>query len=443
MSGQCAPPCLAGAVCGGACRDVMRDRAHCGGCDHACPEGATCETGRCVSVAPDGSEGAFAPLEDVVLPAGIHRFTTITVAAGVRVTTTEDGVLDLRATGDVRIDGTIDLSGGSGGAHTRCFGNASGSGGGGTGVPLRAGVDGDVCSTSVPCGGSGGGGGLALAGSRGGLTVGGDGGRGGGGGGGWSGHLGSGSSFGSGGGGGGGGAAGGGGGAGGLCALSSGHIGAPGGHGGGPFGGLGATVTGAFGRGGRAGSFTAYHGGDGVAGRLCGAGRYAGGGGGGSIGGDAAFDLRVSRSFQPGSGGGGGGGDEGTGGGGGGGALRVASATRITVSAGGALLANGGSGSSAWCGGGSGGGGSGGVIVLSAPEVRALQGSAVSALGGLGGRGDLLGGAGGRGGLGRVRVSVDPSRCTLAATGSPTLRSCAPTPGRGVDGAAFVSVFPD
>lgn len=81
-------------------------------------------------------------------------------------------------------------------------------------------------------------------------------------------------------------------------------------------------------------------------------------GGGGSIGRAAAMDLRVAMTFQPGSGGGGGVPDrcDQAPGGGGGGALRVVSATRVTLGPTGRLLADGGTG------GRNAGAGSGGVI---------------------------------------------------------------------------------
>jgi cysteine-rich repeat protein len=188
-----------------------------------------------------GSEGAFNPTTNTVLTPGVHNFTTINIPSGVRVTTTGTGVLDLRATGDVTVNGIIDVSGASGGPHTDCYDNAAGSGGGETGNPIAVAQHGD--SNPLARGGPGGGGGLLLGGYAGsrpsGSHSGFGGNAGGGGGGGYSDG---------GGGGGGGGPAGGGGGA------AYGNLG-PGGNGGGPNGGAGgAQGGGGPNRGGRGGT---------------------------------------------------------------------------------------------------------------------------------------------------------------------------------------------
>ena len=71
---------------------------------------------------------------DTVLEPRVHHFTTITIPAGVRVTTMGSGVLELRATGSVIIDGVIDVSGGDGGPGTN-RGPGATYGGGGHGGP--------------------------------------------------------------------------------------------------------------------------------------------------------------------------------------------------------------------------------------------------------------------------------------------------------------------
>jgi hypothetical protein len=185
-----------------------------------------------------------------------------------------------------------------------------------------------------------------------------------------------------------------------------------------------------------------------------------GGGGGGSIGVAAAGDLAVLSTFQTGSGGGGGSGDYlnrpvfgGTsGGGGGGGALRLSTASTLTIT--GQLLANGGPGGDAGIGNGSnagcdpqpgaaGGGGSGGVIYLAAPTISVANGAVISAKGGPGGLGSefATGGAGGAGGLGRIRLSATPSTCTLSGSFNPPLAGgCTPV---SKAGAAYVGVYPN
>jgi len=143
----------------------------------------------------------------------------------------------------------------------------------------------------------------------------------------------------------------------------------------------------------------------------------------------------------------------GAGGGGGGGALRLASATAIRVAASGALLARGGVGGNgvvfqtvagAQAGGGAGGGGSGGAIALFAPVV-VIDGT-VDTAGGAGGRaiGPSSGYAGGAGGMRRVRVSVLPTRCSLAGTWIPQLEgnNCPLSPASSPDrGRAVITDF--
>ncbi len=132
---------------------------------------------------------------------------------------------------------------------------------------------------------------------------------------------------------------------------------------------------------------------------------------GGSIGAAAILDLAVQTTFQPGSGGGEHdvfGSNAHSTGGGAGGALRVASLTSIELGPRALILADGAPGGRA-VGGGRGGSGSGGVIVLSAPSVRVPPTAEVSA-----------NGREGRG-VGRIRVAVDPARCSLEGTFRPPL----------------------
>jgi hypothetical protein len=412
-------------------------------------------------------EGPFNPVVNpTFLRPGVHNFTTINVPAGVVVYvagsggTAESGTLDLRATGDVTIDGTIDVSGGPGSQSTitsRSTRQGRAGAGGFTGDPRTA-TPGPACEW---VGGVSGGNGRGVAGTTGSCRVGSSSvcitdnatqlifaspiAQFGGGGGVFTGYR----AYGAGGGGFAGGAPGA------LGALFMGQEDCTGATGGG-----GATA----GRGGSAGAGRgAYDGRNGALGQTqcdgASIGRpgipaaWVGGGGGGSIGSAAASDLAVDTTFYPGSGGGGGSADYlnrpafgGTsGGGGGGGALRVATTGTLDVAATGRLLANGGAGARAACAGGAGGGGSGGVVYLYAPTVRAAAGSSVSAVGGAGGPSNAgSSGTGGTGGTGRIRISVNTATCTLAGTVAPGLVSaCAFTPGAGTQGRAYLSDFPD
>ena len=391
-----ADPACSGGMCTYACRpgwrdcdgeasngcevDIRDDALNCGGCNAACPiTFPFCEASNCseVAFASNGSEGPFAPTEDVVLSSGIHHFTTITIPAGVTVRVDGTGVLELRATGDIVIDGTVDLSGGRGASfHRNMSGVQDGNGGGGhTGT----GIDGESDTDCSPpgLGGVGFNGVNAFAGCGLGGTSGG----------------GAGSSPAQGGGGGGGPAGGGGGG------VQAGRGGqAPGATAG------AGTTSGAVGGGAEPGH-GAYAGTDGSTG-------FGGfGGGGGSIGLPAVNDLACDTTFYPGSGGGGGAAGSpnwGSGGGGGGGALRIATPTQMTLGITGELLANGGQGGSGFQSGGS---GSGGVIYIAAPTLRLL--GSMSAVGGAPTT------TGGAGGLGRIRISTLAERCEIAATSNP------------------------
>ena len=412
---------------------------------------------------------AFNPtVNPTYLTAGVHRFTSVRIPAGVVVmldtsgTAASSATLDLQVSGEVVIEGTIDLSGGPGSASSLSIGSSTegrAGTGGLTGAP-RTTPAGPGCAFTAGAGGTGGLGafsdvGTCMPGSstaciampfvfaapfaRGG------------GGGVFTGLR----AYGS----GGGGPAGGGPGALEAVPPSTAALGAID-----CMGVLGGGGT-APGRGGSAGSelYDAEDGNTGVSQCPGSSGvpaAFLGGGGGGSIGVAAAADLAVATTFQPGSGGGGGSADYAfrpgaggtSGGGGGGGALRITSTTSITVS--GSLLANGGAGGNAFMGanmaggcspqpGAAGGGGSGGVIFLRAPQITTTTTARLSAIGGLGRLASpfATGGRSGAGGLGRIRLSVPTAGCALGGTFAPPLASaCAPS---SVAGSTFVAAYPD
>lgn len=360
----------------------------------------------------NGSAGAFAPTTNTVLPAGIYQFTTISIPAGVTVTTDGTGVLELRAQGDVTIAGTIDVSGAPGGP-TLAANEPFGAGGGATGNPTTTGAPGS--STACPQGGRGGLGALGaptLGTACSGTNADTSGGFGGGAGG----------QFQAGGGAGGGGYAGGSGARGGAGASMDGT------------GGAAAT---SFGLGGQPDGGV-YAGASGTCNALGGC-----HGGGGSIGRGAIDDLAVASTFRPGSGGGGGsaavttqvGHPGGAGGGGGGGALRIATPGALTIATTGVVRADGGAGGNGDVPGGLGGGGSGGVIYLATPQLT-VSGT-VSAAGGLA----AAAGVGGAGGLGRIRISAVTANCALTGTFTPPLASaCNVTSAAGV---VYIAGFPN
>jgi hypothetical protein len=442
LAGACAvTTCMAGSAdCDGdannGCEaDLAVDGRHCGACNRACGDGMACQNRLCTAFPSTGVNGAFAPTANTVLAPGTYHFTTIQVPPGVTITTSGQGVLDLRATGDVWIRGTLDVTGGRGGEGTMC--NGAGGVGGASASPVAT-LSSDSRMDNL--GGVGGLGGLGAAGLPGmGLSscIGQPGNLGGGGGGGVSSATTPAC-----GGGGGGGQGGGGGGGGGVCCNPT-LAGRPvfgGGGGGGFSGGLGAQPGGG-GQGGRSGNIL-YDGESGAA-AGCADGTIslgAGGGGGGSVGAAALTDLGMLTTFAPGSGGGGGGGGHGQGGGGAGGALRLSSTTAIVIE--GRILANGGRGGDGACCGGGGGGGSGGAVMLYAPSVLTGSSALISAVGGRGGNADgIRAGAGGNGGLGRVRITVNRTTCSLSGTFNPPLSNgCTPTPG-GVPGRVFVGPF--
>ncbi len=438
----CASPrlaCVAGACVLGSCpagtascdgnaangceADLSANAAHCGACGAACAGGSICVDGRCcagaacegAALVSDGHEGAFAPAADTVLAPGVHHFTTVTVRADVTVRTSGSGVLELRATGDVTLDGIIDLSGADGtnsifisddpitfttgvGGATGHPGLASeaGSTGGGTSGRVQPHSEGMPPEVRPGTGGGGVAGGGAASAAVGGLAVGPMG----------PGGAGSGTD----------------GGAGGACSIAY-------------CGGFNSVWTCDVARGGRAGG-APYDGLDGsfTAGACARSSAVATTGAGGSIGTAAAGDLAMRTTFGAGSGGGGGA-PYGGGGGGGGGALRITSPTSIRLGAAARLRANGGRpGASA-------GGGSGGAIDLRAPTIVAARTSVVDAHGGSAERSSTGPGAGG---LGRVRLSVDnvaPGRCSLLGTFHPPLgRGCASL---GAAGYTYVGRYPN
>ncbi len=438
--------------CNGVADDVpaamlQSNNDHCGRCGNAC--GANeCSVGVCTPFRSDGSEGAFNAPAGIVttITPGVHQFTTITIpeTAIVRISA-GSGVLDLRAIGAVNIQGEIDLSGGNGGSSAGTSGvtpgcnntsHAGGAHGGAAGLGrgvvlpqvngcvttnaaignavdmMGVGGDGSESAHMGACPGVGGRNGGGAAGGR----------------------------RGSGGGGGGGAAGGGGGGAfynitpadrQNVSGGAGGRIGAstvsPGGRSSCTAtlctvtgGGVGETALGAT-----AGATATV--------MLTGAAflSAASGGGGGTMGRDAFGDLAVNRLTPGSSGGAGGGGGDpcpgfgysyglGGGGGGGGGALRIASATSITI--GGMAVVSvrggdGGNGSNDVSSGG-GGGGSGGTIDLRAPRLSVSRTANVTAAGGVGGvTTHPNAGAGGNGGPGRIRLAFDAGgTCTIGSS---------------------------
>jgi len=417
-----AGPCT---LCGMECADLATDDMHCGSCDLVCTGGRACRAGACIFASESPTE-AFVPTEDTVLPSGVYHFTRIQIPSTVTVRVSGEGVLDLRSEGDAVIAGRLLADGGDGGdgvsfSHTIEDMNGMGGGDGGSTATATAGAYGDGDCASGGADGVGAPGGEPSDGvTCHGVIAGSNGGGGGG-------------SFGYPGGGGGGFAGGGGGGS---YAASGGRGGSFDGGSGGSGGGFNvecpAAAPPSCGAGLGGGGEGVYAGGDGAHATLCADGGDgldfgSGGGGGGAIGEDAAEDLRVLRTFRPGSSGGGGGGESwrgsdsgnGGGGGGGGGAIRISSETRVHVAATGLVSASGGDGGSAVTGAGGGGGGSGGVVYLSAPVVD-VRGT-VRASRGEGGDSGGCGCNGGAGGIGRIRISATPTECTLEGEFDPPL----------------------
>ncbi|MFO0609879.1 MAG: hypothetical protein U0324_42365, partial [Polyangiales bacterium] len=157
---------------------LATDTNHCGRCGNRCPAGSSCDMGACRAGPSTGSEGAFNPVVNpTFLAPGVHNFTTINVPAGVVVYvagsggTAESGTLDLRATGDITVDGTIDVSGGPGSQSTitsRSTRQGRAGAGGFTGDPRTA-TPGPACEW---VGGVSGGNGRGVVGTTGSCRVG-------------------------------------------------------------------------------------------------------------------------------------------------------------------------------------------------------------------------------------------------------------------------------
>jgi hypothetical protein len=471
------PACTTGLSCCPSptgCVDESSDPNNCGGCGVPCALPNTCTDGVCVV-----NEGGLTPMENpCVLTPGVHTYTSIDIPVGVTCYVegggTASGTLQLNATGPIVIAGAIDLSGGYG-RQDEISSETTETGWGGNGGYTGCPEDLDpVGPPDVACGFSSGTVGIwgfAATGTAGGCSIF------------------TGCDFAT--------EMGGCSGTPGICpetftaplAQYGGGAGiftgyrAYGGGGGGPAGGapgaLGAAYPGEQDCAGVAGSGGAtagqgalgggapYDGQAGVTGETQCAGlasgvppAYVGGGGGGSIGPFASADLAAATTFQTGSGGGGGSADYlnrpefgGTsGGGGGGGALRLSSTTSISIT--GQVLANGGPGGDAYIGtgmvtgcnpqpGAAGGGGSGGLIYLSAPSITVASGATVSAVGGVGGAQSefATGGGGGQGGLGRIRLSANPSSCTLSGSFNPPLASGCSASSK--SGTTYVAVYPN
>ncbi len=468
--GACVQTCAAGygdcdAMPANGCeQDLRTSPDHCGSCGNRLGATQVCLNG----VARDFPYGnmdsteALVVTTDTTVSSGTYRYASVRIAAGATLRVRAPGVLDLRARGPIEVLGTIDLSGGRGGDNARTDLRCEGGNGGGGDTGVAVAAPNGLAGTCRAPGASG----QGTAGSDARHV--------------W-GACGTGSSFGGGAGGGavgptiieagggGGGGGGFGGGAGGGGFGNAADSGAGGGDGSGTTssGGASTPVQG----GGNPGNVRVAAGAtfyNGQAGLTAAPNRGGGGGGGGSIGYFAAVDPFMITTFRVGSGGGGGGGygasvfdgatevrcaqagvSGGAGGGGGGGALRLASATAIRVAASGALLVRGGAGGNAVVfhtvggqqgGGGAGGGGSGGAIAIVSPVV--VIDGVVDTVGGVGGRpvGPSSGFSGGAGGMGRVRVSVLPTRCSLAGTWVPQLEgsncplssTTSPDPGRTV-----------
>lgn len=130
----------------------------------------------------DGSEGDYAPTADGTLTAGVHRFRSMTIPAGVTIRAVGTEALQLLSRGPVQIDGVLDLSGAPGNDAVcgpaigipGVDGVAGGGRGGGSGQPFGepgGGTGGGGGGQYGGGGGGGGGGGSALVGASGASSV--------------------------------------------------------------------------------------------------------------------------------------------------------------------------------------------------------------------------------------------------------------------------------
>src|SRR5439155_508744 len=89
-----------------------------------------------------GTDGVFSPGSNTTLAARngqAWNFITVTIPAGVRVTSDGNGLLDIRSKGAVTINGVLDDGGGFGGADG-CVAGGGGGGGPGGGKPTGCGA---------------------------------------------------------------------------------------------------------------------------------------------------------------------------------------------------------------------------------------------------------------------------------------------------------------
>ena len=92
--------------------DLEYDSLNCGQCNVVCAAPSVCSKAVCREPAfpSDGGLGPSEPAPDagtITIPPGVHNYTTIHIPEGVTVRVSGSGVLDLRAQGDVLIEGTM------------------------------------------------------------------------------------------------------------------------------------------------------------------------------------------------------------------------------------------------------------------------------------------------------------------------------------------------